>query len=534
MNFIDKAIAVVAPQAAFKRLVAKRNLALYNQHTGGGTNQRSTFRWLPASGSADDDNLDDLPMARARSREMERNQPLALGALNTVVTSSVGTGLALRSRFDGEALGMDKEAVTAWRKAVEREFCLWADHPRTCDIEATSDFYQLQSLAFRSALSSGDCFGLLPMVARARAPYDLKVQLIEADRVCNPDRQMDTEKIAAGIERGAYGEPLAYYIAKYHPEGSSRLLLRGENSWQRVLAFGQRSGRRNVLHGFDKRRPGQSRGMPYLTPVIDTLKQLSRYTDAEINAAVVSAMFTVFVKTKDGNGLGLNASGTAQTTTPSAGDSISLGSGAIIDLAEGESIETADPKRPNVAFDPFVLAVLRQVGAALELPFEVLVKHFSSSYSASKAALLEAWRFYRGRQAWLATWFCQPVYEAWMDEAVARGRIEAPGYFDDPALRAAYLASDWVADAPGHLDPVKEVKAARERIEAGLSNHTIETLNLTGRDWPEMHEQLAAELEERRDKETLIVAVPTNPAFSPEGEDPADPAGDTGSNDEAQ
>jgi capsid protein len=43
-----------------------------------------------------------------------------------------------------------------------------------------------------------------------------------------------------------------------------------------------------------------------------------------------------------------------------------------------------DPKRPNTALDGFVQAVFQQIGIALGLPFEILVKHFTASYSAAR------------------------------------------------------------------------------------------------------------------------------------------------------
>src|SRR5690606_12542726 len=119
----------------------------------------------------------------------------------------------------------------------------------------------------------------------------------------------------------------------------------------------------------------------------------------------------------------------------------------------------ANPGRPNAGFDPFVLAVLRQIGVALELPYEVLIKHFTSSYSAARAALLDAWRFFRRRRAWLARKFCQPVYEAWLADAVATGLVDAPGFFADPVRRASWCGARWIGDAPGQIDPQKEVDA---------------------------------------------------------------------------
>ncbi len=64
-------------------------------------------------------------------------------------------------------------------------------------------------------------------------------------------------------------------------------------------AYGKRTGRRNVLHLMCRERIDQRRGVPFLAPVIESLKQLGRYTDAELVAAVVSGMFTVFIEKKD-------------------------------------------------------------------------------------------------------------------------------------------------------------------------------------------------------------------------------------------
>ena len=74
--------------------------------------------------------------------------------------------------------------------------------------------------------------------------------------------------------------------------------------------------------------------------------------------------------------------------------------------------------------------------AALEIPADLLLKKFNASYSASRAALLEAWKAFKMRREWLADDFCRPLYEVWMSEAVARGRIYAPGFFTNPAIHA--------------------------------------------------------------------------------------------------
>jgi len=169
--------------------------------------------------------------------------------------------------------------------------------------------------------------------------------------------------------------------------------------------------------------------------------------------------------------------------------------GAIIEMNPGDDISMANPGRPNSAFDPFVTAIIRQIGVALEIPYEVLVKHFTSSYSAARAAMLDAWRFFKSRRSWLVHQFCEPVYEAWMTEAVARGYLYAPGFLNDPILRQAYLGAEWIGPSQGQIDPVKEVSAAEKRLKLKLTTRSEECVAITGTDWEQKVPQIKREEE---------------------------------------
>jgi lambda family phage portal protein len=489
-NLVDRAVEYFNPIEGRRRLQARVQLAIAGQWVGARKDRQATKDWNPFGGSADEDNLNDLPDMRSRSRDLQRRDPQALGATNTTVTSVVGTGLSLRARPDAKTLRMTPEAAKEWRATTESKFCAWAGSAIACDLEATLDLYQLQALALRSALDSGDVIALLPMKQRRASRYKLKVHIVEADRLCNKDHASDTDVLTAGVERDAEGMPLNYHIAKRHP---GALTGYKATEWDVVPAFGALTGRRNVIHLFDKRRPGQSRGVPYLAPVIETLKQISDYTYAELQSAVIAAAFTVFIESESGTGLDLDDAGAPQSTaTPSGGD-IGLRPGAIVDLAKGEKATFANPGRPNSSADVFLQAMLRRVGVALELPYEILVKHFTASYSAARAALLEAWRFFKGRRAWLAAMFLQPIYEAWLEEAIALGDIVAPGFFDDPLMRAAWCGAEWIGDAPGQIDPLKEIDAAAKRLETLLSTRGDEAMELRGADWDDVIERLAME-----------------------------------------
>jgi lambda family phage portal protein len=503
VGVMDGVIGVVAPRWALHRLQSRVQLSAMEDlsahgltaYTGGSLMRRGMGGWLTSRGSPDADVLPTLPLLRTRSRDLERNVPLATGAIAGVVTSVVGTGLSFQCTVDRDALKWDDETAEDWQATTEREWRLWAE-TTDCDITRHQDFYGLQDLVFRSALVNGDAITLLPFVPRKGSLYDLRAQIIEADRLCNKDFAVDTPLHAGGVVMDEHGAPIAYDILEQHPGG----LWVTSRTWNTYPAFGAKTGRRNVLHHFRRVRPGQTRGIPYLAPVIEIVKQIGRYADAEVMAAVVAGMFTGFITSEQG-GLGGNGiPGVVGGTTDAAQtDDIRMGYGTLAELRTGEKIEFGNPGRPNPNFDKFMEACVRQIGVGLEIPFEVLIKHFTASYTAARAALLEAWKFYRGRRAWLVQSFCQPVYEAWLEEAVAIGRIQAPGFFDDPALRRAYCGSAWHGDAMPQVDPLKDINAAIGRVELGISDRVQETAQLTGGDWDSTNDELIREATLRKE-----------------------------------
>lgn len=461
-------------------------MAGINPSSAGGRFWRTTPR------DARSDTLRQLPIQRGASRELARTSPIAVGAINTNVDRVVGTGLALSAQPSLTILGWSADQAADWKaRYVQPEFGLWADSTE-CDIERTLNFYQQQALVLRAALESGDCFTLMPDGERtATMPYRLRLQVLEADRVGNPLGAPDTSRMAGGIKFDDGGAPASCFVYDQHPGGyipgqGAKGIYSGD--W---VDFVGRSGRRRILHHFRKLRPGMPRGVPYLAPIIDCIKQIARYTEAEIMAAVVTAYLTVFIETPGGN-----AAPVFGATTPGAGgigDEIGLGMGAVVGLAPGEKATSVNPGRPNPNFEPFILAVIKQMGIALSIPYELLIKQFNSSYSASKAALLDAWVYFRGVRMWLGLSFCQPVFETWLTEAVAIGRVPAPGFFADPLLRWAYTRAAWPGDSMGSINPKDEVAAYAAAIDARLMTRERAEWELFGTDWNETYGQKLAE-----------------------------------------
>lgn len=463
-----------------------------------------------ASGSTAEDINDNNYTLRQRSRMLYMSAPIATAALKRQRTNVVGSGLWLKSTIDRDTLGMSKEQAEAWQKKVQAEFDLWASRKQACDATGVNNFYGMQQLVALSWPMSGDVFALIKRAdPTPLMPYSLRLHLIEADRVRTPEtmangaylsfpmasptthRLQNGNTIYDGVEVDRNGAVVAYHFANTHPfqmDGA-------ETRFARVEAYGRETGLPNVLHIMDTERPEQYRGVPYLAQAIEPLLQMRRYTEAEITAAVVQSFFTAFVKTEAGaDDIPFNEVGGDGVQEASRDpNEYEMGPGTINIMDPGESVDFGSPTHPNTGFDMFMRALCEQVGAALEIPADLLLMSFNSSYSASRAALLEAWKGFKMRREWLADDFCRPVYELWLTEAVARGRISAPGFLTDPLIRQAYLGSEWIGPSQGQLDPTKEVTAAVTAIDNGLSTREAEAIRLNGSEFSRNVDKLANE-----------------------------------------
>lgn len=488
-------------------------------------NNRNTAGWITATDSADTATLGDLGKLREQSSDLVRNEALPAGIISSNVTAVVGTGVVPQSRVNAELLGLTQDEADAWQRAAEAIFYQAADKSHW-DLERKQNFWQQQATVQRGVKERGDIFAVRRYKARAGKKLGLCVQLIESDRASTPTNGTFNDRdIRAGCELDSDGAPQAWHFAQVHPgERFMAQPVSKSNEWTRIEAF-DKNGDPLVLPVIPRLRPGQTRGVPYLAPVIEALKQLSRYTEAEIAAAVVSGMLAVMVTSPAPVGpLGPGQSVPGMVTGKGGAQQkvTRLQSGMILDLAPGENIEVVNSTRPNTAFDPFVVAVLRQIGAALEVPFEVLVQHFQSSYSAARAALMNFWRFVMRERDFLVTSFCQPCWDWAITEAVAEGWLSAPGFFDDPLIRAAWLGCDWIGQGAPQIDPMKEAAAAEAWNTLGIWS-LQDIAAQQGRDYDRTHRQQVREKKMRERDGLAALPAPDGQQPGQQGQQPPPP-----------
>ena len=482
----------------------KKNIQNSGYSTGGASLLKKTLKsWLPQHFSAVSDIDRNLATLRARSSDLYLNSPIGHAAVATMVAGVVNEGLKIFPRLNHTALNLSIEQARAWEEKTKLEFELWSENIE-CDFYRRNTFRELQRIAFLNQLVDGDCACLFRRkVSASDNPYTLRLQLIEAGRISNPidgknviatfnnvEMLKGNSRIVNGVEVDGRGVMKALWIAnKIFEELDTTKPI---TEWRRVKVFGEKSGEQNLCFLSNDTRIEQFRGEPFLAPVIEILRNIYRYSDAELVSAILKTYLSVFfvqLGTTAGN-YGLNQIVEEEEVDVTE---YKLGAGTISALPRGVDVKSINPAGAASTFEPFTVQLLKQVGAALNLPYEVLLKNFQSSYSASKAALLQAENEFRQRRQSFIIDFCQPIYRIFLAESVALGRIEAPGFFDDALTKNLWCSADWNNESLHSLDPQREVQAAKMRLELGLSNHTKEAANLGGLDYVENLKQLAKE-----------------------------------------
>ena len=187
MGFFDTLLTAIAPERAVKRVAAQTAIRAINSgysNYGASLHKKSMRGWMWHGGSPKEDIEDNLRVLRERSRDAYMGVPLATGAIKTMRTNVVCGGLTPTPQIDNAFLGISDEEAQKINEQIAREFALWANKP-TCDADRIDNFYMLQQLAFTGFLLNGDSWAVLQNKKTPGVPYDLRVRIIEADRICS-------------------------------------------------------------------------------------------------------------------------------------------------------------------------------------------------------------------------------------------------------------------------------------------------------------------------------------------------------------
>lgn len=500
-------------------------------HDAAASDDMAMYGWNPLPGSADADLLPDLEALTARSRDLDRNNGLVAGGMQTLRDNIVGSVLRLSAMPDYRLLGRTREWAREWGNYTEAHFRSWAETTE-CDAARTSNLLGLTLQNLGGTMLNGAGLALPLWLPRAGSRWNTRIMTVEADRLSTPVALEYRDDIRGGVEQDAYGAPIAYHVLKRHPGdvfGPLGVRALQALEWERIPAYTS-WGRKRVIHMFDKTRAGQSTGKPIVSAVMREFHMAGKYASNELQASLANSLVAAFLESdmdpESAAALfGDKPRDAWNDSVRQARNIRQLKGAAVIPLPAGARLSSFTPGRPNQAFEAFMLATLRHIAAGMNLPYELLLKDFSkTNYSSARAALLEAWRYFHGRRRWLSDFWLQSVYELWLEEAVNAGVIEAPGFYEN---RYAYCRAKFIFGGRGWVDPVKEAQAAAIRMEIGISTLARECAE-QGEDFEEVMDQRAIEVQMARERgldlagNRAVATAPLQPAQAPENQNQAD------------
>lgn len=455
----------------------------------------------------------------SRVRDLVRNDGWASGAVTRTVDTVIGADFRPIFKPDYRALashtgikGFDHIWADEFSQALDAGWRTWALDPgRWCDTQRSLTVPQMFRLGFRHKIVDGDALGMLHWLPRrvrpGRAHYATALQLIDPDRLSNPQLRFDQQTMRGGVEVDEFGAAVAYYIRRAH---QGDWFSAGDSvHWDRVPRETD-WGRPVVVHDFDHDRAGQHRGgAGILAPVLQRLKMLIKYDGTELDAAIVNAIFGAYIESPfDGQQVeealsdapGLSAYQESRQQFHDA-RKITLGDVRMPIMFPGEKINTVTAERPNSNFADFESAMLRNVAAGTGVSAQQISQNWADvNYSSYRAAMLEAWKTFSRRRADFAQGFGQPIAAALVEEMMEIDDVPlpagAPEFLD---FRIHYARAKWMGPGRGYVDPVKEKQGAILGMDAGLSTLEDEAADLAGRDWRELVDQRALEVDRFRE-----------------------------------
>lgn len=461
----------------------------------------SVSGWTTTSGSADSEIWGALSVLRQRAWDLYRNDPNVCGAINDIVSETVGQGILLQSRVTKRrGQGLDIKI----NHNIEEAFHRWADNPKWCDVAGKMTFWKMQKTVLLSVLVSGEVLVRFVRQKFDDSPLPFALEVIEADQL---DDQYTVQNagngnyIRMGVEVNKWGRPVAYWVRPHHPG----------DVWQGQQNTAERIPAKDILHIWNWRgyRPGQTRGISALHSIILQSKNLLGYQESEIVKARIQSCIGAFFENEVSDELGL----------PQDDDGFfyrQFEPGMMEDLPPGKKLVPFDPSSPNPNLPDFVKTMQRSLARGLNTSSYLVSGDLAdANYSSMRVGLLQQRKQFEILRDDLNEDFNHKVFCNFLPQAVLANYIALP---PDWEYNCGHYQKDfWVGESWDWVDPVKDVRAHQIELEMGSTSLT-NILAQKGIDIEEHFATLAAE-KELRQKYGIAEEEP-----EPEPEPTANPA----------
>jgi lambda family phage portal protein len=413
----------------------------------------------------------DIARLRAHARDLEKNNVYAHRFHSLCATHIVGEdGVVLESGV----LGNSAKPKAGWNEEIESA---WEEWGRTATTNGQMDWVALQQAITKTVSMDGE---ILLRIVRGfpHNRFGFALQIIDADQLdwsYSQPVDKDGNRVVMGVALDKYDRPTGYYLWKYHPAD-----YEGRPSRTLVPA-------RDIIHIYLPERPNSVRGIPWTTSCMVLMSMLGKLYGAELNSAIAESTRLGIIKSQ---GLADPNDVEADSDPYASADAISTEEAQFLGIDPGLDVTFAPPTHPNSALAGFAKSLLEGIATGLGVAYHSLTGDVSqANYSSARIALLEERANWVKLQRWFIDRACNPIFEAWLETAIAIGAVKVPVVDYKRVYAPIWWPRSWE-----WVDPQKDITAATLAIDAGLSTYQQE-IGSAGRNWRKVLQQRATEQE---------------------------------------
>lgn len=391
-----------------------------------------------------------LDTLRQRSRQLVNNNSTASRVPQLFSENVMGKdGIVYQAAVKAGDGRFDK----AVNQLLEDAWYAWADS-KDATVDRSMTWWDLQTLRVENEVTDGEIF--LRHVRGFKNRWGYAVQLLDPDQVdtsYNVARLPNGGDVVMGVERDGWGAAVAYYVFGAHPSDGGRA-----RKHERIDA-------REIIHHFVVRRPGQARGIPWMTPGLIDFQMHGGYRDAELVAARSASAKQGFFQRDDASEEGPEPD-VDEDGRPAVG--LEAAPGVLDVLPRGWKFVGYDPQHPSTAFNDFDKAIIRSLAVGVRTSYMSLSGDLSdTTYGSGRIGLLAEQRVYKTLQQRDIRCVERPVCDTWREMAILSGALRLPTYD-----AKAYAAGIWHAQPMPWLDPEVDIEVARREVAMGINSLT--------------------------------------------------------------
>lgn len=456
-GIVERFIAGISPKWAANRAAARADLDRTRAYEAASSGDR----WLPrrSGASANADFAGDARKVLDKARALYQNVGFIAAGIEGRVAHGVGTGI-------------QHVAQGSFAKAVNNAFKEWATD---ADADGHLSYYGLQEIGWRALDVDGEFLVRFIRTKVADGKVPLKLQILECDYIdSSKNESYGANTIVNGIEYDQGNSVAAYWLFDHHPGDV--------NTWRGYSMKSNRVPAKDIIHVFNKRRPGQGRGISRLAPVIADARDLRLYQVAELDRKNTESRFGVMVH----GGAAANLSPGMNMDSSDARYLGDLPSGGVMQIPTGMSV-TSYQARASGDYVAFMTESLHRIAAAIGVTYEIMTGDLSEvSFTSSRAGRI-AMKADIDRQQWnsFIPMFCRRVHREFVETAILAGIIPVRSSMD-----VDFTTPKWES-----VQPLDQAKADLLEIAGGLSSLSEKQRERGYYDTEALKTELAADIE---------------------------------------